>query len=156
MIDVEKRAESAAELFVKGYNCCQAVVLAFADVVGLDEKTLACLGSGFGGGFGRLREVCGCMSGMTVIAGLLCPADDPSDSRARTENYALVQRFAAAYKQEMGSIVCREILGMKAQKSPESPKPSERNAAYYATRPCARSCAVAARIVARYLIEQGL
>ena len=152
-IDPEERAERAAGLFLQGYNCCQSVALAFADLLPLDEESLKALTSGFGGGVGRLREVCGCVSGMTVLAGFISPAPAPSDTAARTANYALVQKFAAAFRESQGSIVCREILGIRAERkaSPEGPKPSERTPQYYATRPCAASCAVAARIVAEHL-----
>lgn len=156
-IDPQARAERAADLFLQGYNCCQSVVLAFADLLPLGELELKSLASGFGGGFGRMREVCGCVSGMTLLAGFISPADDPTDIPARTANYALVQKFAAAFRTSQGSIICREILGLRseAKKSPESPQPSERTPHYYASRPCAGSCALAAQIVAAHLAEQG-
>lgn len=154
-MDPLARSQRAADLFLSGYNCCQSVVLAFADIIPLDEKALKALTSGFGGGFGRMREVCGCVSGMTVLAGFISPADDPSQMEARTANYALVQKFAAAYRESQGSIICREILGLRAgnKNAPEGPKPSERTPQYYHSRPCAASCARAAFIVASYLAE---
>lgn len=153
----EERAERAARLFFEGYNCCQSVLLAFDDILPADRSTLLKMASGFGGGMARLREVCGCVSAMAMIAGYLSPAEDPTDMAARRDNYALVQQFAAAYKEKMGSIVCREILGIRAEAKKngvEDPMPSERTAAYYASRPCAKSCAVAAGIVAEYLLAQ--
>lgn len=153
---VEERATRGRDFFLDGFNCCQSVLLAFEDILPVDALTLKTLGSGFGGGVGRLREVCGCMSAMAVIAGFIAPADDPSNVEARTENYALVQSFASAYKEKMGSIVCRDILGLKAEakkKEIESPRPSERSAEYYKSRPCAYSCETAAAIVAEYLLN---
>lgn len=153
---VEERAARGRDFFLDGYNCCQSVLLAFEDILPVDTLTLKALCSGFGGGVGRLREVCGCMSAMAAIAGFIAPADDPSNIEARTENYALVQNFAAAYKEKMGSIVCRDILGLKAEakkKEIESPRPSERSAEYYKSRPCAYSCETAAAIVADYLLS---
>ena len=92
---VEERAARGRDFFLDGFNCCQSVLLAFEDILPVDALTLKTLGSGFGGGVGRLREVCGCMSAMAVIAGFIAPADDPSNVEARTENYALVQSFAS-------------------------------------------------------------
>lgn len=146
-IDASTRAAQAKEYFKNGYNCCQAVALAFKDIIGLDEKSIATLASGFGGGFGRMREVCGAVSGMTMVAGAIKPAADTSDKTAKTENYALVQEFAEAYRKENGSIICRELLGLGG-KGPESPVPSERTKEYYRKRPCADLVECAARIVA--------
>lgn len=149
---VEERSARGRDLFLQGYNCCQSVLLAFADLLPVDESVLKTMGSGFGGGVARLREVCGCMSAMAMIAGYISPAVDPGNMEARTANYALVQSFAASYKEKMGSIICREILGLR-QTAKESPRPSERTPEYYKSRPCALSCANAAAIVAEYLID---
>lgn len=147
------RAERAYELFHSGYNCCQAVVLAFSDYIaahgGPDERVLISLCSGFGGGMGRMREVCGTVSAMTILAGFICPADN-GDKAAKAANYALVQQFAASFREANGSIICRELLGMPEHGS-SAPAPSERNSAYYQKRPCAELCAFAASIVDEYL-----
>lgn len=151
-----ERAERGRDLFLEGYNCCQSVVLAFADLLPADEATLKSMCSGFGGGMARMREVCGAVSGMAMLAGFISPAGDPADMAARTANYALVQQFAAAYRARMGSIICREILGLRSEgRTPEPPRPSERTAEYYKSRPCALSCEVAAGIVAEYLSANG-
>ena len=109
------RSEKAYSLFKEGYNCCQAVVLAFSDFIaaqgGPDEEQLKTLCSGFGGGFGRMREVCGTVSGMTILAGFICPAT-LGDKAAKASNYALVQAFAARFRAANGSIICRELLGL--------------------------------------------
>lgn len=149
-ISIEERQAHAEELFENGYNCCQAVVLAFSDITGLDEDSLKAATSGFGGGFGRLREVCGAVSGMTFLAGFIEPATDPSDKTQRAANYALVQKFAERFRQERGSIVCRELLGIRLAEK-ESPVPSDRTPAYYHARPCTTNVGTAARIVAEYL-----
>lgn len=153
MIDLEERVEKAGRLFKEGgYNCCQAVVLAYCDVFGLDEKTAASIASGFGGGMGRMREVCGAVSGMTFLSGLMSPADDPSVKTSRTANYALVQEMAEEFRKINGSIVCRELLGLVpmgsgAVAAKESPEPSDRTAEYYKKRPCEEMVRIAARIV---------
>jgi len=138
----------AADLFLKGSNCAQAVLLAFSDVTGLDEKTAARLSSSFGGGMGRLREVCGAVSGMLMVAGLLYGYEEPGEKdRDKKAHYQLVQELAGKFREEVGSIVCREIL-----KNPTSdPNPSPRTAEYYATRPCARMVMTAARILDEYI-----
>lgn len=160
MINIEERVEKAKRLFKEGgYNCCQAVVLAYNDVFGLPDDTAAALSSGFGGGMGRMREVCGSVSGMVMLAGLLEPATDPKNMAVRTANYALVQEVAGEFKAINGSIICRELLGLSpmgasaTQSSsdihgiPESPAPSERTEAYYKKRPCEEMVGISARII---------
>lgn len=150
-IDIDERERRARELFHSGYNCCQAVALAFSDIATIDEAALAAATSGFGGGFGRLREVCGCVSGMTLIAGFLSPAADPSDLPSRKANYALVQELAESFRQENGSIICRELLGLAAG-TKEGPTPSPRTPEYYKSRSCEDRVASAARILAKRLM----
>ena len=154
LINPEERQHKAELLFMEGYNCCQAVLLAFEDILEADRSTLLRVASGFGGGVARLREVCGTVSAMAMIAGFLSPAEDPSDMNQRRDNYALVQIFAARFKEEKGSVVCREILGLR-NPAPgegfENPMPSQRTPEYYKTRPCAATVGLAAKIVAEYL-----
>ena len=121
--DPEERSRRAEENFRKGYNCCQAVLLAFADILEANslasKELLVALGSGFGGGMGRLREVCGSFSAAVAMAGFILPACNPGNIEERKENYALVQEFAASFKEENGgSIVCRELLGLAKQTNP--------------------------------------
>ena len=115
--DPEERSRRAEENFRKGYNCCQAVLLAFADILEANslasKEQLVALGSGFGGGMGRLREVCGSFSAAVAMAGFILPACNPGNLEERKDNYALVQEFALSFKQmNGGSIVCRELLGL--------------------------------------------
>ena len=149
--NIEERVEKAGRLFKEGgYNCCQAVVLAYCDLFGMDEKTAAALSSGFGGGMGRMREVCGSVSGMVMLSGLLCPADNPSDKAGRTANYALVQEVAGEFRSINGSIICRELLGLDKKPTEgqvESPGPSDRTAEYYKKRPCEELVRISARII---------
>ena len=158
--NIEERVAKAKRLFKEGgFNCCQAVVLAYNDLFGMPDETAAALTSGFGGGMGRLREVCGSVSGMVLLAGLLKPACDPSDKAARTGNYALVQEVAGEFKDMNGSIVCKELLGLgktggQAVHSsgdihgiPESPVPSDRTPEYYKKRPCEELVGISARII---------
>jgi len=151
---VEERSERAKKYFHSGYNCCQAVVMAFADLTGLDENTIATFTSGFGGGMGRMREVCGTVSGMTVMAGFICPASEVSDKAAKTSNYALVQEFAEEFKALNGSIVCRTLLGLDRKEGPDNPRPSDRTEAYYKKRPCEELVGIAATIVAKKLMGE--
>jgi len=140
----------AAELFLNGSNCAQAVVVAFRDVTGLDEAFSARLASSFGGGMGRLREVCGAVSGMLMVAGLLYGYTDPGEGDINKKNhYQLVQELAGKFREEVGSIICREIL----DNPPSDPNPTPRTAEFYKTRPCARMVMVAARILDEYIAE---
>lgn len=143
-------AYKAADLFLSGSNCAQAVVVAFCNVTGLDETFAAKLSSSFGGGMGRLREVCGAVSGMLMVAGLLYGYDDPGeDDCNKKEHYKIVQALAGRFREEVGAIVCREIL----KNPPSDPTPSPRTAEYYATRPCARMVMTAAKILDDYIAE---
>ena len=146
----EERGDRARDFFLQGFNCCQAVLLAFADILeaeGLDGKMVKTIGSGFGGGFARMREVCGSFSACTVMAGFIRPAVTTGQDE-RKANYALVQEMAAAFRERNGgSIVCAELLGLRDRK-PESPAPSERTAEFYRKRPCPEIIRNAAVIVA--------
>ena len=158
-IDIEERVAKAKRLFKEeGYNCCQAVVLAYNDVFGIDDNVAAALSSGFGGGMGRMREVCGSVSGMVMLAGLMAPAADPSVKVDRTRNYALVQEMAESFRQINGSIVCKELLGLVPMGScqmaaKESPEPSDRTPEYYKKRPCEELVGISARIVGEKIAE---
>ena len=144
-----ERGLKAAQLFVDGYNCAQAVAVAFCDVTGLDEKMTCRLMSSFGGGMGRMREVCGAVSGMLMVAGLLYGYDVIGDDAVKKAHYALVQELAGQFRQEVGSIVCREIL-----KNPSTdPNPSPRTEEYYRVRPCARMVLTATNILEAYIAE---
>ena len=150
-INVEERAEKARENFKAGYNCCQSVLLAFADIFDMEPTLAAALSSGFGGGIGRMREVCGACSGMVMVGSLSIPAVDPQDKDTKALNYKLMQDMAGEFKQECGSIICRELLGLDCKK--ESCVPEERNAEYYKKRPCADIVHLAATIVGNKLVD---
>ena len=143
----------AAELFLNGCNCSQAVVVAFSDVTGLDRDFAARISSSFGGGMGRMREVCGAVSGMLMVLGLLYGYTDPGQKDChKKEHYALVQELSGKFRQETGSIVCREIL----KNPPSDPNPTPRPAEFYAKRPCARMVMTAARLLDEFIAEHPL
>lgn len=145
--------EKAAELFLSGSNCAQAVAVAFCDVTGLEPGFAARLSSSFGGGMGRMREVCGAVSGMLMVAGLLYGYEDPGEGDCvKKAHYALVQQLAGQFREEVGSIVCREIL----KNPPSDPNPTPRTAEFYAKRPCARMVMTAAGILDAYIAEHPL
>ena len=127
--------EKAVQVFTDGANCAQAVVLAFRDELGMDEKTAARLASSFGGGIGRLREVCGAVSGMMMVYGLLKGYDDLKDPEAKKAHYANVQALAAQFREENGSIVCRELLSLRKGEQ-NDPAPTPRDAKFYHSRSC--------------------
>lgn len=143
----------AAELFLSGSNCAQAVVVAFSDVTGLDAQVSAKMSSSFGGGMGRMREVCGAVSGMLMVLGLLYGYDDPGEQDCNKKaHYKTVQELAGKFREEVGSIVCREIL----KNPPSDPNPTPRTAEFYKQRPCARMVMTAARILDDYIAEHPL
>jgi C_GCAxxG_C_C family probable redox protein len=151
-MDESERAELARQLFLEGYNCAQAVVLAFDDGLeeqGVDPKTAARMASPFGGGMGRLREVCGSVSGMLLVLGLAEGYDDPKAFAEKKELYEKVQELAGAFRAENGSIVCRDLLGLGA--GPSGATPERRTDSYYRKRPCPELCGCAARILAGHL-----
>ena len=143
------RAEYAAKLFYDGYNCAQAVTIAFADVTGLTTDFSATMASSFGGGMGRMREVCGAVSGMLLVAGILYGYKGNEGDDAKKAHYALVQNLAGQFREKVGSIVCRDIL----KNPPADPIPSPRTEEYYKQRPCARMVFLAAQILDDYLLE---
>jgi len=145
------RREKAESLFLEGYNCSQAVLIAFEDLHGLDRETAARLASSFGGGMARLREVCGSVSGMFMVAGLLYGYDDPKAKEEKADHYARIQKLAADFSAENGSIVCRELLGLTEKK--QEPTPETRTAEYYKKRPCKTIIGMAAEIMDNYIKE---
>ena len=146
------RQYKAATMFYEGYNCAQAVAMAFSDLIGLEEKFCAKAVSSFGGGMGRLREVCGAVSGMLFVAGILYGYDTGDDDGVKKEHYARVQALAGKFREEVGSIVCREIL----KNPPSDPTPSPRTEAYYKDRPCAHMVVTAVKIMEQYIAEHPL
>ena len=147
-------SEKAKELFMQGYNCSQAVFGAFCDVTGIEFDTAVRIASSFGGGMGRMREVCGAVSGMFMAAGMLYTADTPKDNIAKSEHYARIQQLAEVYRSSNGSIVCRDLLGLGQGKS--SPNASPRTDEYYKKRPCADLVAEAAQILDDYIAQHPL
>lgn len=144
-------AEQAAQFFLNGYNCAQSVAMAFCDTTGMDGKEAAKLASPFGGGMGRMREVCGAFSGMLMVVGQLYGYDSP-DPAAQKECYALVQQLADKFREQTGSIICRELL----QNPPSDPTPTPRTAEYYKQRPCVRMVMIAAQILDEYISEHPI
>ena len=150
-IDIEnsKYAKKAMDLFLEGYNCSQAVFLAFADKYDMDRTMALKLSSSCGGGMGRLREVCGCVSGMFMVAGILYGYDAPKDFEGKKEHYARIQQLAHEFEEENGSIVCRELLGLGTVK--DVPVPEQRTEQYYKKRPCVTLVGMAAAIMEDYI-----
>ena len=143
------RPEYAAKLFYDGYNCAQAVTIAFSDVTGLTTDFSATMASSFGGGMGRMREVCGAVSGMLLVAGILYGYKGNEGDEIKKAHYARVQELAGKFRDQVGSIVCREIL----KNPPSDPAPTPRTEEYYKMRPCARMGYLATEILENYLNE---
>lgn len=146
------RADKAKELFEGGCNCCQAVFCAFLDETKLSKEDAIRLSAGFGGGIGRMREVCGAVSGLTMVLSDKFASTDPNDHEKKKELYALIRKAAGDFKEENGSIICRELLGLSEKNS--SPVPEERTKEYYKKRPCSELVHCAASIAEKYLKEE--
>ena len=149
-----KYAQKAMQLFKEGYNCSQAVVLAFEEFYDLDRETAAKFSSAFGGGLSRLREVCGSVSGMCMVAGLLYGYADPKAREEKTEHYKRIQELAGKFAEQNRSIVCRDLLGLDKNVK-QSYVPEQRTEEYYKKRPCVELVGKSAAILEKYMREQG-
>ena len=141
----------AVENFKEGYNCAQSVFLTFAENCGLDKKTALKLSSSFGGGMGRLREVCGAVTSMFAIAGIKKGYISAIDDLAKAEHYELIQHLAEEFKKEHRTIICRELLGLPD--GADEPTPSKRTEQYYQERPCENFIKTAVKIIERELLK---
>ena len=143
-------ADRAEQLFTEGYNCAQAVFGAFSEDVHLPPDTMMKLSSSFGGGMGRMREVCGAVSGMLMAAGLLYGYAGPEEGAVKADHYARIRELAEAFRERQSSIICREILGKRAE---VGRTPEKRTKEYYASRPCVLCVRDAAEILEKYMQE---
>lgn len=150
--ELEDRVQRAVEVFMQGYGCSQAVVVAFADLYGLDETMAKRLAAGFGGGVGRMRMMCGAVSAIVMLVGLDCGQTEGGDKEGKAACYKVVQDLLNKFKERNGSIICAELLGLNGCPVVTSTYvPDERNEEYYKKRPCARKVESAARVFAEYL-----
>lgn len=153
--------EEARALFLEGYNCAQAVFAAFCDVTGMERETALRLSSSFGGGMGRMREVCGAVSGMFMVAGILYGYTETASDKEKAAHYALIQSLSEKFKERVGngSIICRELLRtLSAEKkaaSTDPTKPTPRNEAFYRARPCLRFVECAAELLDELIAERA-
>ena len=153
--ELEDRIQRAVELFMSGYGCSQSVVAAFADLYGLDDTMAKRIAAGFGGGVGRMRMMCGTVSGLVILAGLDCGQTEGNDREGKAACYKVVQELLETFRQRNGSIICAELLGLNGCPVVKTTYvPDERNAEYYKKRPCAQKVESAARIFAEYLQDK--
>ncbi len=142
----------AREHFTSGYNCAQSVFLTYAEKYGFDKDTALKLSSSFGGGMGRMREVCGAVSAMFMIAGLENGYTENNNDEIKAEHYTRIQTLANEFKKKNGTIICRELLGVDAD---DNPIPSKRTSQYYEERPCEELIADACKIIDKFIIKKG-
>ncbi|MCH4239216.1 MAG: C-GCAxxG-C-C family protein [Oscillospiraceae bacterium] len=145
--------QRAVALFKQGYNCSQSVFAAFSEELGINQETALKISSSFGGGMGRLREVCGAVSGMFMVLGLKEGYTDPTDGSLKAQHYQKVQELAKKFEQKNGSIVCRELLGLNQKH--DSPIPESRTKSYYKKRPCAELVGMAAKFLDEFFEEEN-
>lgn len=148
------RKEKAMQSFLNGYNCSQCMILAFEDLITIDIPTALKIASPFGGGMGRLREVCGSVSGMFMVLGYIKGYNEPEDYEGKKALYEHIQELAHRYETVNGSIICRDLLGLTVKK--EDAAPEKRTEEYYQKRPCAEKIGSAAEILEQYLMELGI
>lgn len=146
------KGDIAKGYFEQGYNCSQSVALAFADEVGMDGKLIARLTGGFGGGMGRMREVCGTVSGTAFVLSALYGYSDPTDADAKAQLYADVQKVAGEFKDENGSVICRDLLGL-TQDGFDNPQPEKRTDTYYKKRPCGDLVKMSADLLEKFIAD---
>lgn len=152
---LDDRVQRAVDNFMQGYGCCQSVVAAFADIYGLDDNLAKRIGAGFGGGVGRMRMMCGAVSGIVTLVGLDCGQTEGSDREGKSACYRVVQQLLERSRQQNGSIICAELLGLNGyERAHSSYVASERTAEYYKQRPCAAKVESAARLFAQYLADK--
>lgn len=151
---MRNRGEEAYSHFLEGYNCTQSILMAYKDFFPEESfSTILSLSSSFGGGMGRLREVCGTVSGAFIVLGSIYGYNTPHDNERKTVLYGVIQEFASLFEKENGSIVCRNLLGLEGK---SSPKPEARTAEYYKKRPCPKICFSSASILESFLKEKGI
>lgn len=148
------RKEKAMNSFLEGYNCSQCLILAFEDLLTIDKEMALKIASPFGGGMGRLREVCGSVSGMFMVLGYIYGYDKPEDFEGKKLLYEHIQELAARYEKANGSIICRELLGLTVKK--EDATPEKRTEEYYKKRPCTEKIGSAAEILEQFLKEKQI
>lgn len=150
----KSRKELAMDYFLQGYNCTQSIVMAFSDLFGeeMDLEQVVKMSSSFGGGMGRLREVCGSVSGMFLVAGYLYGYSGPETGQVKADHYARIQKLAHTFEEKNGSIVCRELLGLSVKE--QSPIPEERTEEYYKKRPCKELIGMSAEILDQFIKEE--
>ena len=148
---MDKFSEIAAKNFREGYNCAQSVFMTFAEEFGIEKDIALKLSSSFGGGMGRLREVCGAVSSMFAIAGLKYGYISADNDEAKAKHYELIQSLAEKFKTKCGSIICRELLNLP--EGADSPIPTERTEKYYKERPCEEIVRIAAEIIEQEILK---
>lgn len=148
----EKKAEIAREYFSRGYNCAQSVAAAWKEEMGLEEETVLKISCGFGGGMGRMREVCGACTGAFMVLGTLYGTVNGEDAEGKKHMYEIIQRFAGRFKEEnkFDSIICRDMLGLSGK---SEPTPADRTREYYKKRPCGELVALASGLIGEFLDE---
>lgn len=149
----ESRTDRAVATFEEGFNCAQSVFSTYADCFGMNRETALRMSSAMGAGVGRMREVCGAVSSMAMLAGLKEGNIDPDNEKAKEHIYTLVRQMSARFREEYSSIICRELLGLE-EGVEESAKPSIRTPEYYASRPCPGIIACASRIIEEMLLDK--
>lgn len=148
------KGDIAKQNFMNGYNCSQAVLLAFCEDFGLEKETALKISEPFGGGMGRMREVCGTVSGTAFVLSALYGYSDPKDNETKAKLYNQIQKAAGEFKEENGSVVCRELLGL-TKSGFDNPQPEKRTDSYYKKRPCGELVKMSADILEKFIADNS-
>ncbi len=133
-------AEKAVSAFQAGYNCAQSTFMAFIDDLGIEKRQAMKLASGFGGGMGRMQEVCGAVSGGILALGATFGHGEPSESEAQKKTYTLVQELMKRFKAQHASCLCRDLVQGIDLKTEEGQKQfKERDLRNKVCVPCVRT-----------------
>jgi len=146
--------EKAQEFFRKGYNCSQSVFATFCQDLGMDLETGLKLSSSFGGGMGGLRQVCGAVTAMFMIAGLKYGYTDANDNNLKNQHYKLIQGLAKQFTDKFGSIICKDLLLSNANIKKDVSLPEKRTSEYYKVRPCEMFVVYATELIEKMLNEK--
>lgn len=148
-MDKAERIRLAYDNFKKGYNCCQSVVLAFEDILGLDREKLLAVSVGFGGGFGRTRNICGAVSAFAIVLGLYCP-HDADTHKDKANIYRQIQELVKLFQERNGSENCAQLL-KNVKNLTSDYEPQIRDDEYYKVRPCVKFVTDSVEILTDYL-----
>ena len=114
---METRVNETIKRHDKGYNCAQSVACTYCDLVGIDEETMFKLTEGFGAGMGNMEGTCGAVSGACALAGLKQSSGNLNAPDSKGKTYGLAKTILSEFKDQNGSVICKELKGIGTGKA---------------------------------------